>query len=329
MRLFLIALLLVCNSHSSRLTAGVVELFGLSTDTDLFNTAVSATLARRLGCTSVLDSTFVFDQSIAVVFYLWCNDAVQTSLLRTKVANWPVLGDQGLFRAIAADSIDAFAVEPTNVAFELCPSSNYGSPTVIPVEPAVADCGSAKLSLKVSSGLSDAVLRSTLCTVLSLSCENIQVTLASSGVFLVTLATSEPLTFITELVDRAANRQLSSLGLAEISVVSGTDSVPVFVKGMIIDSTFDGSFQECMAELWYLLFLILAIPLSYVITSGCYTRGKKRGRLAAREQEEEAKEKARLMVAHTQNWQQAMHRPQFMNTHYAHPGMFQPVVPHQ
>ena len=133
------------------------------------------------------------------------------------------------------------------------------------------------------------------------SCSLVTVTATSSSVSTATV-NYDPY-FILDSILSGVHRpsRLSFLRITSIEV----DGVVVYTSGSTEQDSYDGTFDECAKRLWYLLFLILLVPLTYIVASKCYRRGKLRGKEVAKEQDAEAKKKAELLV-------QQQHRSQWM-----------------
>lgn len=299
-------------SNASRMATAVVGLQGVSPpssiDRSVFEATIGANVSPAFSAVSVLNTSFLFDTSLVIPFFFWLNSDANASSLQAEISSvWPISGNAFVASQLTLATYNFFADVPNAVIFsahcnysQVSPPSNWV--TEAPSTTQFVSCGeSVVFTITMSSSPSVSQLMSALCQTLPVnSCDNVVVnsTVASSGglVAVVTIRTQQSMALMASMVDRVGQpSQLSALYVTRVSV-SGVD---IFIRGDVKVQYNSGSFQECMKRLWYLLFLILLVPISYVIVSICYRRGKARGRLLAHEQNEEAKEAARVMLEHT------------------------------
>ncbi|CUG16243.1 membrane-associated protein, putative [Bodo saltans] len=310
---------------ASRMTVGLIDMsISLGTsDTTLFNSELANIFAADFSAIPSLNSSIKLDNSLAVPVFMWFSgfpvdsrDATAQLLRSNFTVLWPVAGNLPLNLTLVDACTNVLGVAPTSISYSdeciyssLAPSSWT---TASPSATSFVDCErSVAFVLHFSNNVGGAIVKNYVCSSLEIDCSKIVVgsttaisystgsTDVSGFQVLVNVSMIDPMEITSLLCDRAASAsQLSFLYDLMISI----NGVMIFTRGSVIQDSSDGSFQDCMENLWYLLILILLVPISYVVTSMCYQRGKRRGRVVAQDQDEEAKEKAKQMLSQ-QNWQ--------------------------
>lgn len=335
--MILVLCLFLCATTSvsgSRMVVGLIdmELNLGAADTSLFNREVASILQAEFGATSALNSSIIFESSLAIPLFLWFGGFPTSGRLsaansvRTNLTSlWPLQGNTQLSTMLANTAANVLGESPGSTTFSgECTFSSSAAPigwsTPSPSSTDFVDCEqSVSFLFSTTTNPGADSIKHYVCTSLEISCSAVSVGAPTVATYtsgpstvdgyqvVVNVTHHDPLAITALLCDRASNpSQLSFLGGLMVSI----NGVVVYTRGSVIQSEFDGTFQECMANQWYLLLLILLVPVSYVITSVCYQRGKQRGRLVAKDQHEEAKEKAKqMLLQQPQHGWQTMYAP--------------------
>lgn len=309
---------------SSRMAIGLIDMnMTVGADTTLFNVETGSIFQNEFKAVSTLNTSIKFVDSLAVPVFMWysgfpiaARENAANQLRANLTTLWPTSGNGDLSSKLSNAASNVLGVTPTSVTFssecgydEVAPS---GWTTPSPSSTFFVDCDrSVAFLFRITNNVGSAAVKSYICSSLDINCSSVVVGVMSAAVFtsgsvtvsgfeiVVNVSGYDPLMITTLLCNRAASpSQLSFLYGLTISI----NGVVVYTRGSVVQSEDDASFQDCMENLWYLLILLLLIPISYVITSVCYQRGKRRGRVVAQEQDDEAKEKAKQMLSQ-QSWQ--------------------------
>jgi hypothetical protein len=336
MKSVVLCLLCVAAVTASRMSIGLIDMditLGES-DTSLFNSELATVFQPFFGATPSLNTSMKFANALAVPVFLWFSgfpvDFRATSAVQLQsnlTVLWPANGNAVLNSMLINTATNVLGVAPSGISYSnecvyssMAPS---GWTTPSPSATAFVNCErSLALLFHFSNSITSDTVKSYVCSSLEIDCSSILVSSLSAITYstgsedvtgfqvLVNMSTVDPLEVLALLCDRAASAsQLSFLYDLMVSV----NGVIVYTRGSVIQGESDGTFQECMENLWYLLILLILVPITYVVTSMCYQRGKRRGRVVAQMQDEEAKEKAKQMLSQ-QNWQ-SLYFPQQGGAH--------------
>ena len=296
-------------ASASSIVVGISTLHGVvlqqATDVSGFSSAATSLfVASDGGSGPGFVTTVKKNSSTVVVFYVLSNSLV---FAQNATTLWPANGYAQLTSNLSTLSSNHFGQAPVSVSYsDQCTFVDQqitGWETPAPASQVVAQCDSnLTMTVKTSGTVDISAFQSALCAHLQLSsCSLVTVTATSSSVSTATV-NYDPY-FILDSILSGVHRpsRLSFFGITSIEV----DGVVVYTSGSTEQDSYDGTFDECAKRLWYLLFLILLVPLTYIVASKCYRRGKLRGKEVAKEQDAEAKKKAELLV-------QQQHRSQWM-----------------
>lgn len=303
--LFLYVFVVAVVSGSS-VVAGVSTMHGVilqsATDVSGFNSAAAAIFVNIDGGSGPgFVTTVKKNTSTSIVYYVLSNSAAfaQNATVLWAANEYPQLSSN-----LSTLSSNHFGQSPSSVTYsDKCSFSGQqvtSWETPAPVSQVVVQCtDSLTTVVKTSASVDANALKVAVCEHLQLSaCSKVSVSASSNSATLTINADPyQALQGILSGVYRPS--RLSFFGITSVEV----GSVVMFTTGSTEQDSFDGTFEECARRLWYLLFLILLVPLTYIVASKCYRRGKARGKVVAKEQDAEAKRKAAMLIQQQQRSQ--------------------------
>lgn len=295
-------------STAQQMAIGIVSFTGMpptlpSVTLNNLKAAVAGPVGAAVGRAPWLVQASQQGSNTSIVFGFWFNgsnpEAAAASARTLLTSAWPATPPAGVTSQLSTAALSTVGVTPQRVEF----SGDCAFATSTRCESALT----VSLTTDVAPPAS---LIPTVCAALVIDyCS--QVTLESTVgptpqgnfVSVVRIPTLTPAVTLANLLLKA--RSASQLSLLSISLVQ-VHGVTVFTVGDLSQRTTTGSMSECVGRQWYLLFLILLAPVSYIVIRWCYSRGKLRGVDIAREQFEDMKVKTTNSMMQQQQQQQQM-----------------------
>jgi hypothetical protein len=258
------------------------------------NAALAGPLGNAVGRPPWLVQTTQSESSSRVTFAFWYNGSNAQAAASAARALVTSSAGSSVKNALSAATLNAVGVSPQSIDFSA--DCGYSASAV--------SCGTS-LTLSITMDVAPpASLLETICSALAIDyCEMVTLvssvgpTLTGTYVAVVYIPTLNPAATLAAFVLKT--RSASQLSMLSISLVQ-VFGVTVFTVGDLSVKTTSGSMSECVGRQWYLLFLILLAPVSYIVIRWCYNRGKIRGVDIAREQFEDLKVKTANTIAQQQ-----------------------------
>lgn len=267
-------------------------------------------------------SASVFNQSDSsyVVFSALSNTPLEAAGVQETINGWGVA--PSLIRSALESTLAGLFATSTGrsatVSFTTeCSFSNFGFPSSVGVggtpAPPRSSCDST-LSLRFTAPAVPQNLQEALCSIMigasSATCSEVVVTNPGSAVpglfgifeYTATVSDADIPRAIFALVDAfvpPTNSLVSNWAVGTIAATTRNRTAVTIFDGSSISTGDDIATEvkpgkSCAEELWYLVFLILIIPALFVSIRHAYSRGKRKGVIKAKEEQQEINDRIQL-----------------------------------
>lgn len=269
------------------------------TVSDIFVNAIGSAINSAASSTAITTNVYTLDPHLVIVSNSWSTGTADTAsanvaALQTTYAGWRSGGNSNINSLLNAICLNNIGRQPTLIDY--IDNCTFGNSLI---QPKSQNACLRNLSTSIITTLSNATLvRATLCSFLPTDCSLI----VSNGVTSVTLTSNsiskvyQNMSFSVYAYDRnsvlitlVAYAQhasaVSSLGVEYIQI----NGIDVYYKGDPPTLTTAGTSSECVQKMWYLIFLIVLIPVILIVSQRFYLWGRLSGKNSIKKSERDVR----------------------------------------
>ena len=261
MKLVLVLFTLCFAVHDAQVAIGLFTINDVSPKNSSFSGKIQELLTAHFGSTPKVTLLFHGNNLFATMSVL---DQVHATIIQGNLSTWATTPNSQLDGAITSACTSSFSVN--------CNTPRFTSCSTIGTSAGTQNCPSSLDISFVSSSIVEAArVKSFFSSIVRTDPANVLV-FASNQLVIHNVNPSDALVSIVNGL-----RSPSLLTLLEISQLK-VAGVAVYLVAEGRKKVVDGELSACTAKLWWLIFLLLLLPVTVIFGKWCYLHGKESGR---------------------------------------------------